>query len=259
MESGKKIYLMRGLPSSGKSHTALDLAGDSGVICETDAYFYSQIGDDPQRYDYQAELLEAAREWNLARFKAAVQEGISPVIVDRGNGLSRSTQVYAEYGVANGYEVQLREPDSEWWQEIRILLKYRKYTRPLLRQWAEVLAAMSKNTHRVPVAVIWRRMESWQFNLKVADILNYTPDKGNTVSDSRTNRISNPLGETENTGSQNLDTSGRWIGDFLLDVTEGMRYPNPNDGIVIAMPSGDDDEVVAGSDSPLEAISDYGL
>src|SRR5687768_12834933 len=40
----KIVYLMRGLPSCGKSTTAKKLAGDTGVICETDEYFYTQVG-----------------------------------------------------------------------------------------------------------------------------------------------------------------------------------------------------------------------
>ena len=65
MEPGKIVYLMRGLPSSGKSHTARKLAGQTGIVCETDEYFYTHLGDDPARYDYRPELLEEARQWNF--------------------------------------------------------------------------------------------------------------------------------------------------------------------------------------------------
>jgi len=44
MEPVKTVYLMRGLPSSGKSHTARQLAGQTGIVCETDA---GPAGDDP--------------------------------------------------------------------------------------------------------------------------------------------------------------------------------------------------------------------
>ena len=39
------VYLMRGLPCCGKSHTARKLAGDQGVVLETDEYFYHCVGD----------------------------------------------------------------------------------------------------------------------------------------------------------------------------------------------------------------------
>ena len=62
----RTVYLMRGLPCCGKSYTAQRLRGESGCICETDQFFYTQVGDDPQRYDYDEALLPDAREWNLA-------------------------------------------------------------------------------------------------------------------------------------------------------------------------------------------------
>ena len=53
--SAKMVYLMRGLPACGKSHRARRLAGPDGVVLETDAYFYTQVGDDPASYDYRDE------------------------------------------------------------------------------------------------------------------------------------------------------------------------------------------------------------
>jgi len=177
MEQRKFVYLMRGLPSTGKSHTAKRLAGKTGVVCETDEYFYTQVGDDPMQYDYQHDRLEEARRWNFERFQKAVHDGITPIVVDRGNGLTECTQIYARYAVDNGYEVALKEPESEWWQEIRVLLKYKQVNRPILLQWADILARMNRGTHRVPAAVIRRRMKKWKFDLTVADILKYDPHK----------------------------------------------------------------------------------
>ena len=82
--SEKITYLMRGLPACGKSYTAKQLAAESGVILETDEYFYTQVGDDPASYDYRNDLLPNARQWNLDRFHQAISEGISPIVVDRG-------------------------------------------------------------------------------------------------------------------------------------------------------------------------------
>ncbi|MDA1016546.1 MAG: hypothetical protein O3A00_19080 [Planctomycetota bacterium] len=41
----KVVYLMRGLPASGKSHMAKRLAANAGVVFETDQYFYTQVGE----------------------------------------------------------------------------------------------------------------------------------------------------------------------------------------------------------------------
>lgn len=101
---------MRGLPSCGKSYTAKRLIGIDGVICETDEYYYTQVGDDPTNYDYSDDLLEEARRWNFKRFKKHVEEGKSPIVIDRGNSLSADSQNYARYAVDHGYDVELKEP-----------------------------------------------------------------------------------------------------------------------------------------------------
>ena len=105
------VYLMRGLPACEKSYAARKAAGADGVICETDEDFYTQVGDDPTRYDYDADLLPAARRWNFDRFKQAVDAGASPVVVDRGNGRNAETLEYARYALGHGYRVELKEPD----------------------------------------------------------------------------------------------------------------------------------------------------
>ena len=171
--SEKVVYLMRGLPSCGKSHKARLLAGAGGFVAETDEYFYTQVGSDPARFDYRAELMPAARQWNFERFTRAVDAGISPIVVDRGNSLSLESQRYARYAADRGYTVELAEPDTWWWQEIRVLLKYRKYTMPVLENWAKRLARMSRSTHRVPLKTILRWMDKWKSDVTVDDILKF--------------------------------------------------------------------------------------
>jgi hypothetical protein len=169
----KVVYLMRGLPCCGKSHTARKLAGETGVVCETDQYFHTQVGTDPRTYDYKKQLLPLARQWNFERFQQAIRAGRSPVIVDRGNSVNRESQQYARFAVDHGYRVELCEPDSPWWQEIRVLLKYKPVTRPILHGWATKLAEMSRNHHRVPESTIRRWMDGWRWDISVGDILHY--------------------------------------------------------------------------------------
>jgi len=106
----KVVYLMRGLPSCGKSHTAKRLAGSVGVVFATDEYFYTEVGEDRSRYDYRADLLERARQWNLRRFMRSVDSCDSPIVVDRGNGLNSESQAYARYAADRGYRVELSSP-----------------------------------------------------------------------------------------------------------------------------------------------------
>ena len=170
----ERVYLMRGLPACGKSHTARRLAGADGIVLETDEYFYTRVGGDPASYDYSSALLPDAREWNLARFREAVARRISPIVVDRGNGLNLETRIYAEYAVQHGYLVELAEPDSPWWRELRVLLKYRKYVADeLLDAWSKQLADSTRDGHRVPATTIRHWMSRWRHDVTVEQILAY--------------------------------------------------------------------------------------
>ena len=171
------VYLMRGLPSCGKSRRARELAGATGVVCETDQFFHTQVGEDASKYDYDADRLDEARDWNFHRFTEAIDATVSSIVVDRGNGLNTETQRYAQYAVARGYTVLLAEPDSPWWQEIRVLLKYKEYTEPILEVWAETLAKKNRSTHRTPARTIRRWMKNWNPNLTVNAILEYKETK----------------------------------------------------------------------------------
>ena len=163
---------MRGLPGCGKSYTAKQLAGADGLVLETDAYFYTHVGDDPNIYDFQEHRLPEARDWIMGRFRDAISEGISPIVLDRGNGLNRATQAFARLAIDHGYEVELAEPTSEWWSEIRVLLKYPKYTQPILDQWAEKLSELT-GEHHVPSSTIRKWMSGWRSDLTVQEIISY--------------------------------------------------------------------------------------
>jgi hypothetical protein len=167
---------MRGLPSCGKSTKAKQLVAGGGLICETDEYFHTRVGNDPTKYNYRRELQQAACDWNFDRFCRAVDEGISPIVVDRGNSRSLESRRYVRYAVERGYRVEMVEPDSWWWQEIRVLLKYRRLTKPALYEWAEKLSEMSRESHRVPASTIRDWMDKWKWDLTVEEILNFEPE-----------------------------------------------------------------------------------
>lgn len=165
------VYMMLGLPSCGKSTTANKLAGTTGVVCETDEYFLTQVGDDPTSYDWDDDLIHEARRWNFKRYEQALKDHIFPIVLDRGtrpNGYARRA---AELALKYGYRVTLAEPESPWWQEIKVLLRYRPWTDPVLRDWADELARLSKRTHRVPAEVIYERMCDWDTDFTMEDVL----------------------------------------------------------------------------------------
>ena len=163
---------MRGLPASGKSHRAKRLAGVDGVVLETDEFFYTQVGSDRAQYDYDEKLLSAARQWNLGRMQEAIATEVSPIVIDRGNGLNPETREFAAYAVAHGYDVELAEPDSAWWQELRVLLKYKEFVADaLFDSWAQRLADSTRDEHRVPASLIRSWMRHWRHDLTIEQIL----------------------------------------------------------------------------------------
>ena len=164
------VYLMRGLPSCGKSFTARQLAGKSGIVVETDEYFVTQVGH-RDSYDFDRDSLDDAREWNLARFRQAIERRESPIVVDRGNGRNAESKCYLEIALQHDYAVELAEPNSPWWREIKTLLRYRPHTQAILDEWAKHLAEFSRETHNVPASTISSWMDSWWDDLTIDDIL----------------------------------------------------------------------------------------
>ncbi|MEC8325750.1 MAG: ATP-binding protein [Pseudomonadota bacterium] len=104
----KQVFILRGLPGSGKSHYAQSLCdemvnGDEGqfVICSTDDFF---ISDGQYRFD-KAKLSEY-HNLNLARFIRALSQQIPLVILDNTNIKKWEFIAYAEAAYALGYQVK---------------------------------------------------------------------------------------------------------------------------------------------------------
>lgn len=170
----KKLILMRGLPSSGKSFTANSLAGTTGKVFSTDEYFYKMIGKDPTVYTFNPRFLADAHKWNLLRTRRAIDEmaqngSPSPVIVDNTLTQPWEGYNYVIYAQAYEIEVEIAEPTSDWWQEIRLLLYDKRSNKATLKEFAKELA--KKNTHNVPFFSIEKMMWRWQNDLTVADII----------------------------------------------------------------------------------------
>ncbi len=177
-ESGseKNIILMCGLPSSGKSYSARKLVGSTGVICEFDQYFYQCVGNSRSVFNWSNKLVPDAHRWNLARFKEAVDAGISPVVVDDNNGVFPTTRQYVAYALESGYEIRIEQPESPWWLEIRRLLEDKHANKELLYTWARKLEAMSRKTHRVPLSLFLRRINAWRNDINVENIMGFNLD-----------------------------------------------------------------------------------
>lgn len=166
---------MIGLPSCGKTTKSRKMVQPGEALFEFDQFFYTEVGSDPESYDWTRSLMDEAKRWNLERILAALDEGVPRVIVDSDNQAHAYTRLYVEHAIRRGYEVEFCEPDTNWWLEIRTLLRDKEKNADELERWARKLAHMSRATHRVGVATFRRRIERWIPDITVEHILAVEP------------------------------------------------------------------------------------
>ena len=78
--SMKKVFIMRGIPGSGKTTAARALAGKEGIIHSTDEYF--EING---IYKFDTTRLQEYHDRNFEAFSMSLKENISIVICDNVN------------------------------------------------------------------------------------------------------------------------------------------------------------------------------
>ncbi|XP_067387232.1 NEDD4-binding protein 2 isoform X2 [Emydura macquarii macquarii] len=152
---GQVLVLLRGVPGSGKSFLARTLLEDnpSGIILSTDDYFCKS-----GQYQYDANCLGDAHEWNRKRAEEAFEKRISPIIIDNTNIQAWEMKPYVALSQQYKYKVMFREPDT-WWK-----FKPKELER--------------RNIHGVSKEKIKRMLERYERCLTVNSILNSTvPDK----------------------------------------------------------------------------------
>jgi adenylate kinase family enzyme len=145
--SEKILYIMRGIPGSGKSTAARKLA-PKGQIFSTDDYWGPE-------YNFDINRLGAAHTWNLERATEAMNNGVSPVVIDNTNVTWKAVRPYAEHGIRNGYKVVFKESEMPQWQEIANRLDAKD-----IRD--EDVDFLTKNSvHNVPRESTQRMMMAW--------------------------------------------------------------------------------------------------
>jgi len=139
------LYLMRGLPGSGKSTVAKKLA-HNGIILSTDNYWMSN-----GQYQYDPAEITTAHQWNQERANEAMMQGVSPIVIDNTNVQLWQMKPYVESALKYGYEVKFAESNTPW------------------KSNAEELA--KRNQHDVPQDVIEQMIVNWDKNPTVENIL----------------------------------------------------------------------------------------
>lgn len=142
----KVLFIMRGVPGSGKSTLAKELA-KGGLILSTDEYFMVE-----GKYMFNPQSLYAAHQWNQERALKAMQQGITPLVIDNTNVTFKDMRYYVEQGKNHGYRIEFAEPNTPWKFDVDELVK--------------------KNTHGVPRETIERMVGRWQKDPTVEKILN---------------------------------------------------------------------------------------
>ena len=185
----KKIaYIFRGLPGAGKSTAVNKLLVQHGVsheghVFSTDnhwipdtrakrkagAYVGHQEEKDEYARNYDPNKTQAAHAGNLSAFKKAVDNGVSPVILDNTNFLMSYMRPYVEYAQKAEYEVIIKYPESDLWKQYYPYLSDKKKNAKELEEFAQQLAA--RNQHGASLAVIKDMINRWHHAPKMEDIL----------------------------------------------------------------------------------------
>jgi predicted kinase len=97
------VYLMQGIPGSGKSTIASMIAHSTdGVILSTDEYWYEDGS-----YQYDPKRAGEAHQWNQRRCVNLMQQDVSPLIIDNTNITQTEAQPYLTFAKMYGYTVQV--------------------------------------------------------------------------------------------------------------------------------------------------------
>ena len=192
VRNNKILYIIRGLPGSGKSYTAKQLlyrfgGGDNeyGHIFSIDHEFTPEtvrkrqagieVGGDDEDREYKKNFSTSRRpamvRRMIQRFREAVDQGVTPLIVDNTNIKIEHMRSFADYAEKEGYEIRIQYPESEHWKQGREALRTKDPE--AMKVFASALRQMGR--HNVPEDKLIQMMKSWDHSPTMTDILGRDP------------------------------------------------------------------------------------
>lgn len=147
---------MRGLPACGKTDKARRLVADTeGIICDPFKWF------EENQEKFRHYKLTKAKRWMWSRCKVAASQGITPIIMDMHVGVNNLSTQRLKDLEQKGYQIELVEPNSDDWVQIKVLLLNKRLNRDALDTWAQTLADHSSFYQYTAIRA---RMNNWQFD-----------------------------------------------------------------------------------------------
>ncbi|CAF1257518.1 unnamed protein product [Adineta steineri] len=141
LQKTKVMFLMRGLPGSGKSTLVNILKRiycKSFIVCSADNYFIDSNGV----YNFNRDKIGVAHQVCQQQAEDACKKNIFAIIIDNTNIRMDECRPYLQKASNYGYIVIVVEPRTNWKRDPNVL--------------------MERNTHQVPLDVIQGRLR--QFN-----------------------------------------------------------------------------------------------
>lgn len=141
----QRVYILRGLPGSGKSTRTKQIQAHHGlikqssIVCSTDDFFTNKTTD---KYEFNPRLLGVNHARNFDKFCKAIRNNIEVIIVDNCNIRRHDFKRYVEEAKKAGYEVV--EEIIGTFDE------------------AGIQISIQRNQHNVPESSIRRMAQNWE-------------------------------------------------------------------------------------------------
>lgn len=184
-----ELICMRGLPGSGKSYIAKELAceRESSVICSADDFFMRN-----GKYEFDRMDLPKAHQFCKTEAENAMKSRINRIIIDNTNIELFEMQPYYDLCVQFEYTFTIRKSNTSWAEN--------------------PMACFKKCQHNVPKNIIKRRFEDWITKDWTVDKIIHHFNIGKNMRNApkkseKSPELSNPAGSSTMKFEQSIMTS----------------------------------------------------